>query len=291
LNGLKKLPKTVAIAIGLAFCGGIGAALYGSVAGHVHRALHPPPPAVSRPPIGFVIRRDEEGFSVVSIPRQRATNLAATHNCNTLEEAARADGGADPQQTLLSVLAQGRAVDTATIVAMRAVIVSRSRPTGGAGATCAGGGAESPLRLTFNLDSRTPVALRTVGSFSAAHTAGPFFIHGRVVNLAPHEVQPLLLAANAKRYTVEWKIRVTVQLGSRTRTITVSDRGGRPFRTTPVTYSAPLYEYRVFRFPHDLVVWKSTSIWSDCAGLYAPRASEDRRIPRRCRAGLRELRQ
>ncbi|HEX6699275.1 MAG TPA: hypothetical protein VF101_00940 [Gaiellaceae bacterium] len=216
----------------------------------VHRS--PPPTARTPPsPLSFRWWRDEEGFDVVSIPRGKSAQLAHAKNCRALEQSAREAGGADPHTTRLAMLVQGRLADTATIIGMRAIVTSRSRATGGAEAECAGGGAESALRLRFNLDSRKPRALRMTGDFDHAVPAGPYFVHGRVITAAKHEVVPLELEGVARRRAVTWRLELTAAIGSRTRRFVIDDHG-RPFRTTPHEGGWPVYEWRWWHTPQDM---------------------------------------
>jgi hypothetical protein len=151
------------------------------------------------------------------------------------------------------MLVQGRSADTATIIGMRALVVLRSRTVGGAAAQCEGGGAVTPLRLRFDLDSRRPVALRMKGNEDRAYPAGPYFVHGRSITVAQHEVVPLRLEGVARRRAVFWKLEITAFIGTRKTKFIVDDHG-RPFRTTPHTGGRPVYEWRWWHHPQDLKI-------------------------------------
>jgi hypothetical protein len=199
-------------------------------------------------PLRFTLSRDEEGY-FIAVPDRAvaAAKLSADRGCAGLEKDARDANGADAKRTDLRLLVEGLSDNTVTITGIRALIVSRSAPRGGAAAICAGGGAVSPLRLTFDLDSVRPVALRMVGNEDEAHSAGPYFVAGgRVITIANHEVIPFQLAGVAKSHSVAWRIAIDATVGGQMRTFVIGD-GHRPLRTTAladVTRYLPLYEWR-----------------------------------------------
>jgi len=209
----------------------------------------------THPPLSFSVRYDEEGFIVVGIPRHAAEHLVDVQGCADLEETAREAGGADPQRTMLAVDVHGRLADTSAIIGMRAVVLSRTEPVEGAEAFCEGGSEVSPLRLTFDLESRNPVAQRTTGSEDRPRLAGPLFVHNRQIQAAEHEDVPLLLAGVVTSHVVTWRIEVTAMVGMNERTFTIDDHG-RPFRTSPQKGGVPVYRWRLFAHPPDLVVSK-----------------------------------
>jgi hypothetical protein len=212
-------------------------------------------PAAAPEPLSFSIRRDEEGVIVVGVPRSPARRLAYAHGCKDLEQKAREAGGADPRSTLLSMIARGHLADTAVITDMRALVLSRRPVKEGAEAFCQGGGAESALRLRFDLDSRVPVALRMVGNQDVAHPDGPFFPHNRIT--APrNEAVPLLLEGVARSSVVTWKIQVTVDLGPGIEKTFVLPEHGLPYRTSPQSGGRPVYEWRWWHHPQDLKITK-----------------------------------
>jgi hypothetical protein len=229
--------------------------LYGGAKHKVTRLVSKPPAAPE--PLSFSIRRDEEGVIVVGVPRGPARHLADAHGCKDLERKAREAGGADPRITLLSMIARGHLADTAVITDMRALVLSRVPVKEGAEAFCQSAGAESALRLRFDLDSRVPVALRMVGNQDVAHPDGPFFVPSRRVITAPrNEAVPLLLEGVARSSVVTWKIQVTVDLGPGIEKTFVLPEHGLPYRTSPQSGGRPVYEWRWWHHPQDLKISK-----------------------------------
>jgi hypothetical protein len=239
-------------AVAAGFGGAVGAAIEAGFQHGVTRLVH----HRRAEPLSFSIRRDEEGLIVVGIPRDRAQHLAAVRDCKKLERKARAAGGADPRRTLLSMLVRGHLADTAVITGMRALVLSRTPVKEGAEAFCQGGGAEYGLRLRFDLDSEDPVALRMKGNEVRARPAGQFFTHGNVVTASAREAVPLSLEGVSTKKVVTWKILVTVDFGAgKTKTYVLPERGP-PYRTSPQRGGRPIYEWRWFRDPPDLHIWK-----------------------------------
>jgi hypothetical protein len=192
------------------------------------------------PPLTFSVTHEEEGFVVVAIPRRSTTlaKLGRARDCAELEAAARQGGGADPKATRLRLLVHGHSADGVTITAMRAVVVSQSKPKGGAEAWCEGGGALGPIPITLSLDSSAPVARY-------------FTEHGHAVSVANNETVSFYIQAKSTLSLVAWKLAVTGDLGnghSRTFLIDVT------LRTSPERRGTPLYEWRWWHHPADMLV-------------------------------------
>jgi hypothetical protein len=235
-----------------AVVGAIALALLGLATGQLQRLWRGP-----TPPLRLSVAREEEGF-ILQIPSRgkAAVHLAHAHGCDGLEAEARDAGGADMSATLLRLLIEGRSSGTVTITSMRALIISRGWPRAGALAFCQGGGEVSPIRLTFDLDSAKPIALRMNGNADRARPVGPYFGSSHLVTVAQHEVVPFELSGITDNHFVVWKIEVTADVDGGTHTFVVDDHG-RPFRTAALRNARqyhPVYDWRWDLHPQRLMV-------------------------------------
>jgi hypothetical protein len=196
-------------------------------------ARHPLP----LPPLTFSVVHLEEGFAVVGIPRQPATLAAMKRapGCNQLERTARSGGGGDPSKTTLRVLVHGHRADDVTITGIRATVVSRTQPTLGAEALCAGGGDVGDIPIALDLESRNPTSYH--------------FLH-RVTTVAKGEVASFGIIARTRSHVIAWKLIVSAELASGRKLTYVLDDQGHPFRTTPQQAGTPVYEWRWWWMAH-----------------------------------------
>jgi|GEM_PF-5434700 len=97
------------------------------------------------------------------------------------------------------------------------------------------------------------------GNEVRAHPVGPFFVHGNVITAPKDRAVPLAIEGISTAKVVTWKILVTVDLGAgKTKTYILPEHGP-PYRTSPQRGGRPIYEWRLFRNPPDLHVWKRLS--------------------------------
>jgi hypothetical protein len=145
-----------------------------------------------------------DGFSLVASPdvAQDLANRIGQWQA-LLAEAPRV-GAVHTSPLLLRMLAEAN-VQRATIIGMRARILHRWPKLKGAELIYPSAGEISPVRLTFDLDSENPVALRVRKS---GKVAGPYFGAGYAISLS-RGAEPARLAMSGRtwRNYVIWESR------------------------------------------------------------------------------------
>jgi class 3 adenylate cyclase len=198
----------------------------------------PGKPPNSNPVVATVEPDDEvysENFLLVAPDVDRARSavskfgncdqLVARCGCISLLHSGYRAGAVHADALFVRLLVEGNTPGGATIVDMHPRIVGRSAPLKGAAITCGqSAGAESPIRMTFDLDQPNPVArLDPQGSL--------YFGNGHVVHLKKGEVVPFLIDAYATHDYVQWKLEADVVVDGKRQTLLIDDHG-KPFRTS-----------------------------------------------------------
>lgn len=155
--------------------------------------------------------------------------------CVPLLHSAYRAGAVHVDPLFVRLLVEGNTPGGVTIDDMHARILRRSAPLKGAAISCGlSAGAQSPVRLTFDLDQPNPVA-RFAGIPAAGQGAqpqgSPYFGNGHVVHLRKGEVVPFLIEADARQQYVQWEIEADVVVDGERHTLVFGDKG-KPFQTS-----------------------------------------------------------
>ncbi|MER5769878.1 hypothetical protein [Streptomyces sp. NPDC001985] len=199
----------------------------------------------SGPDVSAVVAKaqlDDEGLSRVTREDHRPNAslrnfLSAPGAVGSPEydERLRAVGAVNLEKLTLRVVFTGHRNQTVNIVNIEPEIVRRGAPWSGTlfGAPSQAG---SPtMNMMFDLDRPRPVAreARFDGEKGRIEPGRPFFGE-RTITLKDTKQQVVLVRAVTARHHVSFRLKVTYMLGSRTKSVTVDDRG-KPFQVTAVS--------------------------------------------------------
>jgi hypothetical protein len=136
-------------------------------------------------------------------------------------------GGVDIGGSFVKLVVEGRTSKSVVIRNISAKVLERGNPLAGTRVACPSAGANQSIRLYFDLDRPTPVAL---SEDEQGRPGDPYF-RGNFVTLAKGEAVVFDVHAVTRGCACAWRLEIDALVGGSPQTVVV-DESGEPFRTT-----------------------------------------------------------